>query len=127
MMHENTELAILHAVSAIPENDGLELKMVGQNRVMDESKAVASSRSWMDIITKSFALILLLIIAATMIYQLVRSTNSDNDTEKMSDQPNKSRNPSSLFGDLSRKNQELGRKLDALDDTVARNDKRLSN
>ena len=125
-MHENTELAILPAARAIPTNDELEMKMVGQNRLMDTSKVAASNRSRMDIITKLFALLLLLIIATAMIYQLVRSTNFGNNTEKMSDQPNKSGNPSSLFVDLSRKNQELGRKLDELDDTMARNNKRLS-
>ena len=125
-MQENTELAILPAVSAIPANDGLEMKMVGQNRVMDQSKVIASNRSWTDIITKSFALILLLIIATIMIYHLVRSTNSDNNTEKMSDQPNESGNTGSLFVNLSRKNKELGRKLDKLEDNVARNNKKLS-
>ena len=125
-MQESTEITLMPAVSTSSATDGLDIKMVGQDRVMDKSKVVSSNRYRMDIMTKSFALILLVIIATTMIYQLVRSTNSDNNTEKMSDQPNKSGNPSSLFVDLSRKDQELGRKLDELDDIMARNNKRLS-
>ena len=123
-MLENTELAILREVSTIPANNRLEIEMKGQDRVRDNFKGDASNRSRMDIITKSFTIILLVIIATTMIYQLVRSTNSDNNTEKMSDQPNKSGTPSTLFIDLSRKNQELARKIDKLDATVARNNER---
>ena len=108
-MHENTELAILPAVRAIPANDGLEMKMVGQNRVMDESKVVASNRSWMDIITKLCVFVMLVIMACTMIfmiYVLVRLTkpiyklNSNINTDKMNNEPKKSKKFSISFVDL---------------------------
>ena len=85
--------------------------MVGNDRAREKTKEAASNCSRMNTITKSFALIFLVLITCNMAYQLVRLAVSDNGTWKATNQPMKLRNLSIVFFDLATKNQELERRL----------------
>ena len=134
-MLKNSELAMLPVVSPRPSTDDFEMKIISQGRAWNKSKEDASNRSRMDIITKLCVFTMLLIMASTMIfmiYVLVRLTkpiyklNSNINTDKMNNEPKKSRKFSSPFVDLSRKTQELENKLDKLNTSMAQNGKRLA-
>ena len=108
-MLKNSELAILRAVSPRPSTDDFEMKIISQGRVWNKSKEDASNRSRMDIITKLCVFVMLVIMASTMIfmiYVLVRLTkpiyklNSNINTDKMNNEPKKSRKFSISFVDL---------------------------
>ena len=85
------------------------METAGNDRVWDKSTKAASNCSRMDIITKSFALLFLVMMTCTMAYQLVQLTDN---TDKMSSQPKKLGNINIAFVNLSRKIQELDRKLE---------------
>ena len=90
------------------------METAGNDRVWDKFTKAASNCSRMDIITKSFALLFLVMMTCTMAYQLVQLTGSDDNTDKMSSQPKKLGNISIAFVNLSRKIQELDRKLEKI-------------
>ena len=101
------------------------MEMVGNDRAREKTKEAASNCSRMNTITKSFALIFLVLITCNMAYQLVRLAVSDNGTWKATNQPMKLRNLSIVFFDLATKNQELERRLEKLEAIITRNNKRI--
>ena len=101
------------------------METAGNDRVWDKSTKAASNCSRMDIITKSFALLFLVLMTCTMAYQLVQLTGSDDNTDKMSSQPKKLGNISIAFVNLSRKIQELDRKFEKINAIMTRNSKRM--
>ena len=105
-MLKNTEPAMLPAVSPGPSTDEFEMKIIRQGRVWNKFKEDESNRARIDIITRLCVFIMLVIMASTtifMIYILVRlakpiyKLNSNIDTDKINDEPKKSRKFSISF------------------------------
>ena len=108
-MSKNTESAMLPAASPGSSTDDFEIKIIRQGRVWNKSKEDASNRARIDIITRLCVFTMLVIMASTMIFMIyvlfrlskpIYKLNSNINTDKMNDEPKKSRKFSVSFVDL---------------------------